>query len=593
MAVGHNWLLSDFSTNFLGVLAYGNHDIVRLLLEKIKEDPKSGGMVLDEIINPKIAMADGFFSGIKEDSIVPLIVAVQCRHLEVVKLLLDYGAYLDIRDEVFYQTPLMIALIKQDIGIADVLIQRGADVTLTDVYKLNALYYALVYLPLEKSTGLVDKILKASSNPLDALCPYFQRLYSFILIKYYQSNHDGLKSILKEIFIWMLKYKQLLIDPKGRSNVPDGSADCIDKWVLKVIKDYKGNEDTLCNVKFPNHLDDAYILGLVVQAYVDNNHISPSDLSDLNDITVDGRPLLSHFSAYGYTTLVEKLLRYGIAADASCKSKSRTPLSYAVENGHDQVVRKLLAKGADINAVSNGKNILYYALSKSHHETLRILLTSKSSIKPSVASLPIKSYLKLFQFVWHSIKEYPDTTEDLLSVMAIHQHLMCEKEAGNQVLDMVKAAYESLARASDLAALLTDCLSKSYNKKTPLSVAVGRGNKDMVKALLDLNVPICGEEKVLVNPLSIAIEKGDQEIFQLLLAKATSADINQLDYRGKNSICYATSMVKALVASGAFWISFFPVCPVAPSSTIFRGECVEFFVVFPTLLLPMLRLVLQ
>ncbi|KAJ5364795.1 uncharacterized protein N7496_010508 [Penicillium cataractarum] len=54
----------------------------------------------------------------------------------------------------------------------------------------------------------------------------------------------------------------------------------------------------------------------------------------------------------------------------------RTPLHYAAENGHQEVVKLLLDKGADANVEDNYRNLtlLHYAVEKGHQGVLKLLL---------------------------------------------------------------------------------------------------------------------------------------------------------------------------------------------------------------------------
>ena len=589
-----------------------NYEMLELILKKISTDKK----LCDEMINcefkktPSKKMLECMRT-VKDPStflvkqpkvekpkivLSPLMLAIDLHLSDIVALLLHYGANPNMRNAESYGEPLRHAIRIANVCIVNLLIEYKADVTAMDLNGYNALYYALhAILIYEKyPIEIVKKIFNLSNDSMWSsalLSDFLQSLF----IRHAQSDDSDEKQMITHAICLIVKHQQAqakdqikysikyeiekpinfisdsIFDTLLTDHICMNASFDVDEFLMIVIKNYNPNNVYENSTITATTVFATFLLNSII---FDDKDSFILDKKQINDITPYGRPLFSYFAEYGYTTLVEKLLSYGIRADTSCKSNSRTPLSYAAANGHHKVVSQLLEKGADINAVSKGKSILYYALSKldeksleegldrntiGHHTTLNLLLQHKK-IQPSVASLPIEAYLKLFKFVCHRIKKSPDQAADLLSVMAIHERLISGNEENKKkILQAIRSAQTECKcspKTANLTALLTDCLSQSYNKKTPLSVAVKRGNKDMVKGLLELNVPICGSKNTAFNLLSVAIEQGDQEIFQWLLAKATLADINQLVDKGKPPLYYAIdkgniAMVKALLARGA------------------------------------------
>jgi ankyrin repeat protein len=72
------------------------------------------------------------------------------RHPEAVEILLDSGAEIDAREEVYHRTPLIVAAYKGCLGCARYLVRRGADINARDDLGKTALWYAATpssYLP--------------------------------------------------------------------------------------------------------------------------------------------------------------------------------------------------------------------------------------------------------------------------------------------------------------------------------------------------------------------------------------------------------------------------------------------------------------
>lgn len=69
-------------------------------------------------------------------------------------------------------------------------------------------------------------------------------------------------------------------------------------------------------------------------------------------------------------------------------SDGRTPLSYAAENGHDDIARFLLAKGAEAQSGGTlGRMPLHWAALKGHSEVVRLLLAA--GVDPLIKTFPV------------------------------------------------------------------------------------------------------------------------------------------------------------------------------------------------------------
>ena len=101
--------------------------------------------------------------------------------------------------------------------------------------------------------------------------------------------------------------------------------------------------------------------------------VAPEDVKiDLQD--KKGRTPLSYAAQYGKAEVVKLLLARG--ADTSLEdNNSRTPLSYAAENGKVEVVKLLLVHGADTSLEDNlGRTPLSYAADNRKVEVVKLLL---------------------------------------------------------------------------------------------------------------------------------------------------------------------------------------------------------------------------
>jgi ankyrin repeat protein len=59
----------------------------------------------------------------------------------------------------------------------------------------------------------------------------------------------------------------------------------------------------------------------------------------------------------------------------------RTPLWWAAENGHEAVVKVLIAAGADVNKSDNyGRTLLYWAVRYGHEAVVKMLIAAGADV---------------------------------------------------------------------------------------------------------------------------------------------------------------------------------------------------------------------
>jgi ankyrin repeat protein len=118
------------------------------------------------------------------------------------------------------------------------------------------------------------------------------------------------------------------------------------------------------------------------------------DYVDVNRRDVDSRTPLSYAAERGHVDIVQQLLERG--ADVKSKSEARrTPLSYGAEKGHDVVVKLLLEQRADREAreVFYGHTPLCCAAWKGHTLVVHPLLENGADIEAKDnAGLTLLSY---------------------------------------------------------------------------------------------------------------------------------------------------------------------------------------------------------
>ena len=195
------------------------------------------------------------------------------------------------------------------------------------------------------------------------------------------------------------------------------------------------------------------------------------------------------------------------------------PIMVASSRGDDDMVELLLHHGADIDAESmDGKYALLLAIEKGRVSTVELLLRKGAKVKNSIMDA-----VNLISMTPRDIAEGGMLPESV-------------------VLSIVKLLID---HGADV-----DC-EDSYNKRTPLIIAISRKSLKVVELLVengaDVNL-LAGAEG---GPLKMAVEYNQIKIAQLLIDNG--ADVNLKNVRDVTPLMVATTpaMARLLVKHGA------------------------------------------
>src|SRR5581483_2432582 len=84
---------------------------------------------------------------------------------------------------------------------------------------------------------------------------------------------------------------------------------------------------------------------------------------------------------YGYYSMVDKLIKIGVAIDKQDETNGSTALMWAAQQGHADIVELLLNAGADVNKQNNnGDTALIFATDKGHTAIAELLLKARANI---------------------------------------------------------------------------------------------------------------------------------------------------------------------------------------------------------------------
>ncbi|KAF3239380.1 hypothetical protein TWF192_010075 [Orbilia oligospora] len=257
-----------------------------------------------------------------------------------------------------------------------------------------------------------------------------------------------------------------------------------------------------------------------------------------------------HFAAYCGLVRVVEVLLVGSRIDLEKGGwRGKTPLSLAVERGHNDVVELLIKEGANLEAKDWGnRTALWLAVSSRRETVTRLLIDAGADV--SVMDLD-----GLIHRYGPDAREKEETLRLLTKRML---DLELREEYPQIACIAAKYGHEDIIKR--LIEMGVDLDASEYGVCTPLRYAVRCGREGVVRLMIDAGVnlerdlgdgetPIfsalihrhTGIVKALVkkanleatdrrrrSPLSIAVDEGDRDYIELLLENGASVTPNAL-----------------------------------------------------------------
>ncbi|KAN0075704.1 hypothetical protein V8E54_006974 [Elaphomyces granulatus] len=305
---------------------------------------------------------------------------------------------------------------------------------------------------------------------------------------------------------------------------------------------------TSTNTDFPKGFTGLMIASYFGLAAVVKHLLELDSIIDLNskDDTYE-RSAISWAAGNGFDVVV-KLLTKGInrrlkgiklpfrkkAQVDSVDRYDRTPLVYAVWNGHVAVVKRLLKAGARIDMADDiGGTALSYAVCSGHNDMLTLLFKKGIKAGPEdetrvalLMSAVEKGHAAVVKLLLETgkinleLKDRNGRTPLSCAVerggVAIVQLLLAEgaKTGVALLTSAVEKGHEAVVKLL-LETGKIDPELKDGNGRTPLSCAVERGSVAILQLLLAEGVKT--DYKYKITPLSRAAERRDERVVKLLL----------------------------------------------------------------------------
>jgi len=274
--------------------------------------------------------------------LTPLFFAVEKENLPMLELLIKHGANIDAVTDMG-ETPLSYAFTNSKKSMIKPLIQNGADVDRRTKHGDTCLFNAVIFGQIE-----LTKLLLENGADIDIKNNAQKHVYDYInwntpeaIVKFLQIAYLKKHAEEKAPVHFMVRYKNEIYKPSP---------------IQQALKD--GNIEKL------------------------RIYLTKLDTDDTKEKTIND--LLFRATEKRDPAFIELIIDHGAQLDVRHKD-GRTPLLQAIAYDHAAVVKSLIDKGADINALSHGKHankmspIQYAALNK-RTEIMEILIKAGADV---------------------------------------------------------------------------------------------------------------------------------------------------------------------------------------------------------------------
>ncbi|KAJ8667125.1 hypothetical protein QAD02_008787 [Eretmocerus hayati] len=415
-----------------------------------------------------------------------LIEALQNRHAEVAKLLLEHGSQVNTNNRQPTDTPLHFAAIAGDVDVVKMILSRRAKIDAVNQEGVTPLYNAVDHNNVEVTILLLKHGAKAS------------------VVDYYNQSllHIAVQRecyLIVQVLLTKVETNVNAQDEYGRVPLHFAMLNACSQAVLEKMNlsasiciDQEGSRE---------------IVSLLLKNGANVNH--KSDWTTPLQIAIEK----------SCVDIVEELLSYGASTETNFESREYlglTPLQVASQKGSKEIVDLLLRNGSNVNAASKANlTPLYIAAQRGHRKIVKLFLKHGATIdekNPDLLIAAVKyGYLRIIEFF---LQRGASANMFHKGMSLLHSAAMYDREKVVELLLEYKADVNALDKTGE----------------SPLFYAVRIGSWRIAESLL------AGGADLKINPtiLNTAVKTSSAEIIQLLLSH--KADVNTRDRSGKTPL---------------------------------------------------------
>jgi len=414
----------------------------------------------------------------------PLLAAAGRGHAQVVKLLLENGAKVDVGDSMGF-TPLHHAIFNEDEETLRMLISGGADVN--------------------------KRPNKGDDPPLFYAVWQFHAVVKTLIDAGANVNAEGVGgewTPLHHALQW--SYADVAKQFIGTGvNIPAFQNAVLEGDLAKVRQLVESGTDIDTKDKFgwtPTYW--ALSAGQKEMAeYLLNKG------ADVTAKTNDGCTLLHQASKAGFVEIVKQLIAKGVDVSAATVKTGRQPLADAAGYGHEEIVKLLVAKGVDVNTTFNrGRHPLGDAVLAGHEEVVKLLIASGAEVNlhaegrgTALHAAARYGHSKILDLL---IANGADVNLNARNGTPLHRAALgrgsVEDEKNAEIVEKL------LAKGADVNA------KDPRQGRTPLHQAADRGRYKTAECLIAASADVNATDNEGKTPLSLAQEENRTEIAELL-----------------------------------------------------------------------------
>ncbi|KAK6523121.1 hypothetical protein TWF694_006016 [Orbilia ellipsospora] len=385
-------------------------------------------------------------------------------HQAVANFLIERGANIESTESFFYRTPLMFAVMFKRQAMVTLLLKHGANLNAKDFYESDSLWFALetgdesiVRLLVEKGSN-IDRWDKYGRTPLMRMIEKGDEAMVRVLV----DCGAGLEVVNKSGQTPLLLAMEQRREATARLLIEKGA----DVESSKYVDGY--GRTPLCWAAFHGQLA---IVKALVEKYADPDSKATAHLSPL-----------SQAAGRGHKEVVIYLLQKGANIESTDWYRARTPLSWAAEGGSEATVRVLVERGANIGAVDREKiTPLSWAARSGREAVARILIESGANLE----------------------------ARDSYGYTSL---ISAAQEGHEAVVRML------IEKGADLESGYKNA-SGRFRSRTALLWAAGQGQEAVVRLLVEKGANIEATDYMDHTPLTLAIEEGHDTIANFLVEK--------------------------------------------------------------------------